>query len=143
VDPQIPVSPDTATGQLVKGILRDAQDLLDQQVRMFRSELKQEVRQLRSGMVSLLIGAVVATLALILLLGMLVHLLAERTQIPLWGCYGIVGGGLGLVGLALVLGGRKSVSDVHLAPPPASAQALKENVEWLKNLKQNVAERTT
>jgi hypothetical protein len=143
VNPEPSVSPDTATSQLVKGILRDAQELLNQQVRMFRSELKQEVRQLRSGMVSLLIGAVVAILALILLLGMLVHLLAEHTQIPLWGCYGIVGGGLGLVGLALVLGGRKSVSDVHLAPPPASAQALKENVEWLKNLKQNVAERTT
>jgi hypothetical protein len=134
VNDETPVSSETGAGTLMKGILQDAQHLLNQQIQLFRSEVKHELHQLRTGMVSLLIGAGIAAVGVVCLLGMLVHLLAAKTTIPLWGCYGIVGGGLGLVGLVLLLGGRKSVSDVHLAPPPATAQALKENVEWLKNL---------
>jgi Putative Actinobacterial Holin-X, holin superfamily III len=119
----------------MKGILQDAQDLVGQQLQLFRSEVKQEVRQLKSGILSISIGAVIAAVGALTLVGMLVHLLAAKTEIPLWGCYGIVGGGLTVGGLVILLGGKKSVADVHLAPPPETAQALKENVAWLKNLK--------
>jgi hypothetical protein len=128
----------------MKGILLDAQELLGQQVQLFRSEVKQEVRQLKSGIVSISIGAGIVAAGALTLVGMLVHLLAAKTEIPLWGCYGIVGGGLMVPGLLILLGGKKSVADVHLAPPPETAQALKENVAWLKNLKHgNTAEPTT
>jgi hypothetical protein len=144
VDHEAPVSPETGAGTLLGGILRDAQTLLAQQLALFRTEVKQELRQLKSGLVSLGIGIGIAAVGGLLLLGMVVHLLAAKTQIPLWGCYGIVGGALSMVGIAFLIGGRKSVADVHLAPPPATAQALKENVEWLKNLKPaKTAEPTT
>ena len=138
------VSPETGAGTLMKGILMDAQDLLGQQLQLFRGEVKQEVRQLKSGIVSISIGAGIAAIGALTLVGMLVHLLAAKTEIPLWGCYGIVGGGLTVGGLILLLGGKKSVADVHLAPPPETAHALKENVAWLKNLKHGkTAEPTT
>jgi Putative Actinobacterial Holin-X, holin superfamily III len=127
--------PEPGAGHLVSGIIRDAQDLLNQQFRLFRTEIKQEVRQLRTGIVSVCVGVGITALGTLLLLGMLVHALATYTSIPLWGCFGIVGGTLTVVGLGFLFGGRKSVADVHLAPPPVSAQALKENVEWLKSMK--------
>ena len=136
MQPETPVSSETGTGELVGGILRDAQELLRQQVEMFRSELKQEVRQLKSGLVSVSIGVGVAVVGTLFLVSMLVHLLAAKTEIPLWGCYGIVGGALMVLGLGFLARGKKSVSDVHLASPPATAQALKENVAWLKTLKE-------
>lgn len=137
-------SPETGTGTLMKGILLDAQDLVGQQLQLFRSEVKQEVRHLKSGMVSISIGAGIVVAGALTIVGMLVHLLAAKTEIPLWGCYGIVGGGLMLPGLLILFGGKKSVADVQLAPPPETAQAFKENVAWLKNLKHGkTAEPTT
>ena len=142
-DTHVPSEPGT-TRTLIRGIFRDAQELLDQHVRLVRSEVKQEVRQLKRGIVSVGIGVVIAGLGVVYLLGMVVQLLASSTQIPLWGCYGIVGGTLALVGAVLLFGGRKSVSDTHLAPPPVTGQALKEDVEWLKRMKHHgTAEPTT
>ena len=95
-------------------------------------------------MVSISIGAGIVVAGALTIVGMLVHLLAAKTEIPLWGCYGIVGGGLMLPGLLILFGGKKSVADVQLAPPPETAQAFKENVAWLKNLKHGkTAEPTT
>jgi hypothetical protein len=138
-----PIFEQSAT-TLLGGIVRDGQQLLHQQLEMLRSEVKQELHQLRSGLVSVCIGVGVAAVGGMFLLVMLVHLLDAYTEIPLWGCYGIVGGALGLVGGAFLIGGRKSVSDLQLSPPPATARALKENIEWIKNLKhRGAAEPTT
>ena len=90
------------------------------------------MRQLRSGMVSICVGAGVAAIGTVFVLAMLVHLLSAYSAIPLWGCYGIVGGAVALVGALILAGGRKSVADVHLAPPPITAQSLKENVAWVR-----------
>jgi len=136
MDAETRVHPETGAAALVGGILEDAKDLLGQQVEMFRSEVKQELRQLRHGIVSVCIGAGIAVLGALFILTMVAHLLAAKTEIPLWGCYGIVGGGLAVIGLIMLAAGRKSVSDVHLARPPVATRALKENVEWLKSLKQ-------
>jgi len=133
VDP--PIDPEPGTGALIGGILHDANELLGQQVEMFRSEVRQELRQLRTGMVSVCVGVGIAVAGALFIFVMLVQLLAAKTTLPLWACYGVVGGGLALIGVAFLSRGKKSVSDVHLAPPPATAQALKENVAWLKNVK--------
>jgi hypothetical protein len=41
---------------------------------------------------------------------MIVHLLAAVTPIPLWGCYGIVGGVLVFIGGMLLVAGKSTVS---------------------------------
>jgi hypothetical protein len=140
-EPSIPKEPGAAS--LMRGILSDGQDLLQQQIQLFRSEIRQELKQLRSGLVSLFIGGVIAGMGAIFLFVMLAQLLAATTAIPLWGCYGIVGGGLIIAGIATLAGGRKSVAEVQLAPPPVTAQALKENVEWLKNIRHGKTADTT
>ena len=88
-------------------------------------------------------GAVGLDLGAVFLLVTLVQLLAAKTEVPLWGCYGIVGGAVTILGLVVLLRGRKFVGDVRLAPPPATARALKENLAWLKNLKERRTVRRT
>jgi hypothetical protein len=53
-------------------------------------------------------------------------------RLPLWICYGIVGGGVSAAGLALLLKGREQMGQVQLLPPPETTNALKENATWLK-----------
>jgi len=62
---------------------------------------------------------------------MLVHGLQRATRLPLWGCYGLVGGAFGAFGAGLLVGGMRKASDVHLAAPPESLAALKENLAWI------------
>ena len=143
MDPEPFDPPEAGARSLVKGIFRDAQELLDQHVRLVRSEVKQELRRLKTGVLSVCVGAGIAALGVICLLGMAVHALAASTPIPLWGCYGIVGGALGVVGAGVLFAGRRSVSDVHLAPPPVTARALKEDAEWLGNMKHRKAAEQT
>jgi hypothetical protein len=64
---------------------------------------------------------------------MLVHGLRRSTRLPLWGCYGLVGGLLGAVGTALLAEGRRKAAGVRLAPPPETAAALRENLAWLED----------
>jgi hypothetical protein len=117
---------------LVGGIVSDFQDLTKQQFNLFRSEVKAELKRMVAGLVSMGVGAGLAALGGLLLVIMLVHLLDYYTDIPLWGCYGIVGGVVAAAGAALLLFGTKEVKDVELAPPPQTAETLKENLQWLK-----------
>ncbi len=117
---------------LVGGILSDAQDLIKQQFNMLRAELKEEIRQARTAAVSIGVGAGLLVIGGILLIVMLVHLLEYSTDIPVWGCYAIVGGGIALAGCILVYFGKKEAGDVHLIAPPQTAAALRENVQWLQ-----------
>src|SRR5262245_17611451 len=83
---------------LLGGIINDARDLLLQEFTMAKLEMQDELRKTKTAAVSLGIGIGVAGLGGILLAFMLVHLLQNLTELPLWGCYGIVGGVFGLVG---------------------------------------------
>jgi hypothetical protein len=62
---------------------------------------------------------------------MLAQLLHRATGLPLWASYGAVGGALGAAGAALLRSGGKGLAGLHLIPPQ-TAQAVKENLTWLK-----------
>ena len=63
---------------------------------------------------------------------MLVHGLHRTTRLPLWGCYGLVGGLLGTIGVGLVVGGTRRLSSVNLLPRETIA-TLGEDLEWIRN----------
>ncbi len=50
----------------------------------------------------------------IALVFMVVHLLATFTVVPLWGCFGIVGGVLVLFGALVMMSGKIKSKDVNL-----------------------------
>src|SRR4051812_34973660 len=79
---------------LVGLIADDAERLLVQHVDLLRSEFPRGLREVPPAIAS--IGAGVGLVAVGGILGslMLVHGLHKSTRIPLWGCYGLVGGAM-------------------------------------------------
>jgi len=127
-----PTSSEQSMASLVGDIISDAQSLIKQQFELLGREVQLEVQRAKTAAISLGVGIAVATVGGFLLLMMIVHLLAANTTLPLWGCYGVVGGTLAALGAGFFLFGRKEASDVTLAPPPQSAESIKENWQWLK-----------
>ena|SRR5437660_4096350 len=117
---------------LLSGIVDDAQRLLRQEVQLARQEFKQEWQKTKSAAVSLLVGAATLALATIFLLFMVVYLLAYFTTIPMWGCYGIVGGALAVIALTLLVLGKQEAGQIQLLPSQTVA-TLKENAQWIQN----------
>jgi len=123
--------PDTSLTELVSGILHDAQELLKQQFAMLKQEIKEDLRKTLTGLMFVGVGAAFGLAGLILVTVMLVHLLhALVPSLPEWACWGIWGGIALLTSAALVYAGvHKFMSFNPL--PDETAQALKENVQWI------------
>ena len=118
-------------GTLLREIVHDSEVLVGQQLRMFRAELREELVQ--AGQAALELGAgagLIATSGVLSALA-LVHALHKATRLPLWGCYGLVGGLLGAAGAGFLADSRARAADLRL-PPPESMAALRENLAWLK-----------
>jgi hypothetical protein len=131
----------TVTG-LLRGIINDVGDLIRQEFRFARTELKSDARaMLRAGLV-LACGAGTAVLGVILMAFMLVYLLhwlslpagTAEPGIPLWGCYGIVAAVFLAVGGLMAFMGVKAFQSVNPLPDE-TAKNVKENVEWIMNSK--------
>ena len=118
---------------LLRGIVGDAQELLQQQLALFRAEIKDDFRKTVGILIAIVSGAFMVAVGGALLCFMLVHLLnSVAPALPLWGCFGIIGGGVALIGgiVAYVAIARfKTFNPL----PDESVQALKENVQWIKN----------
>ena len=123
-----PVAPSLAA--LLGGIMKDAKDLLVQELTLAKLEGHDEVRQIKTAALSLGIGVGVAAVGGILLSVMLVHMLAAYTDIPLWGCYGIVGSVFGVLGWVLLASGKHKIEEIDVMPQ--TVETMKENTQWLR-----------
>jgi hypothetical protein len=119
---------------LVNGIVHDLEELVKQQLALFRSEMKSEVHKARDLAIPLGLGVWGILLGLAAFCLTLVHLLQWATSMPLWACYLIVGIACVVVGGGLVYVGKKQLDSFNPLPEE-SARALKENVQCLLNPK--------
>jgi hypothetical protein len=127
---------------LMRGIINDIGDLIRQEVKFARTEIKADLRKTRNAAAVLASGVGAALLGVILLALMLVHLLhwlslpaeAVTAAIPLWGCYGIVSAVFLVVGSAVSFMGCKMFESFN-PMPDETAQTVKENVQWIANSK--------
>jgi uncharacterized membrane protein required for colicin V production len=133
MDDGVKYAPEPGIATLVSGIVSDGQRLIEQQLTLLRREIESALRQARNAVISMAIGAGITAVGGLLLLAMVVHLLHAYTNLPLWACYGLVGGVLVAAGALLLVLGGKEAADVHILAPPQTTEALKENVEWLKH----------
>jgi hypothetical protein len=116
---------------LVSGIIGDAQALFKQQLALFRTEVKQDIKRTKQALVALVSGLALLTVGAALLCFMLVYgLNAAFPDLPLWGCYGIVGGVFTLIGGIAFYSAVRQFQEFNPLPDE-SAQALKENVQWI------------
>ena len=142
---EVHVPPEEASmTSLIRGIINDVGDLIRQEIRFARTEIKSDARKAMRASLSLAIGSGITCLGVILVALMLVYLLhwlslpvgtnPDPATIPMWGCYGIVAAVFLVVGAGLGFLGIKSFQ--HNNPlPEQTAQSIKENVEWIVNSK--------
>jgi Putative Actinobacterial Holin-X, holin superfamily III len=123
-----PAAPSLAA--LLGGIMKDARDLLVQELTLTKLEGHDELRQIKTAALALGIGVGVAAVGGILLSVMLVHVLAAYTDIPLWGCYGIVGSVFGVLGWVLLASGKHKIEEIDVMPQ--TVETMKENAQWLR-----------
>jgi len=121
--------PDSGVGELVAGIVHDAQELINQQLALFKQEVRQDLKRARDGAAFMATAAGACLIGSLLLVLMLVHLLnwLAPDNLPLWSCYGIVGGVLALIGAVLAW---RATQKFERALPEKTVKALEENLEW-------------
>jgi hypothetical protein len=61
---------------------------------------------------------------------MLVHVLVAYTDVSLWGCYGIVGSVLAVLGWVRLAAGTHQGEEIDVMPQ--TVETMKENVQWLR-----------
>src|SRR5437660_10788026 len=120
---------------LVNGIVHDAQELLHQQIALFKHEVRENLRKTKEAAQSLSLGAGLGMTGGLFLGFMLVYVLHEVwPRLPLWASFGIIGAALLIAAGVLIYLGRKKLETVS-AVPEQSLAALKENVAWITNRK--------
>jgi protein-S-isoprenylcysteine O-methyltransferase Ste14 len=114
---------------LVSGILNDVQQLLAQQTRLLRLEIREDLRKARTGAVALGVGLGITAVGGLLFCVMLPLLLAALTDWPQWVCFGIFGVLFLFIGGGAVYAAWKKFQDA--ASLPESTTTLKENLTCL------------
>jgi hypothetical protein len=117
---------------LVGGIISDVQQLVKQEIALARREMTDELNKTKEAAISIAIGGGVALLGVLLLCLMLVYLLVDVAGLSHWLSFLIVGGGLLIIGVALLFVGKARADQVRLVPKQ-TAETMRENVQWLKN----------
>ena len=123
-----PAAPSLAA--LLGGIMHDAKDLLIQELTLATLEGHEELGRLKTAALLLGIGGGIAAVGGLLLSVMLVHGLAAYTDVPLWGCYGIVGSVLVVLGGVLLASGKHQAEEIDVMPQ--TVETMKENAQWLR-----------
>jgi hypothetical protein len=62
---------------------------------------------------------------------MLVYLLRALTNLPLWACYGIVGGVFAILGGVLLYTGKTKAAEIDVVPQQ-TVETMKENAAWIR-----------
>lgn len=120
----------TSFTSLVGDLASDANELLRQEVALTKLEVQYELRKAKTVAMALGVGIGVPILGGIFLMLMVVHLLAALTVVPLWGCYGIVGSGLVVLGGVLLAVGKATAKKLGVVPQ-GTAERINERVQWL------------
>jgi len=123
------INNDRPVSDVVQDIVRNIQEIIRSEVRLAKTEVREEVGHAKSAGIVVAAGAVAAIFAVLFLLWAVVYALA--TAMPQWAAALIIGVLLG-IGAGLTLNaGVKRFKQVKPTPQRTIA-SLKENVQWAK-----------
>jgi hypothetical protein len=137
---EAPPKPEVAP--LVRGIVNDLGDLLQQQLKFARAEIRNDMRKTWDVTQLFGVGAVVGLLGLGVLAFTLAHLLhwltspagADPATLPLWACFGIVSALILATSAVLIVLGKKKLDSFNPLPDQ-TVDTMKENLEWITSSK--------
>ena len=110
-------------------IVRNIQEIVRSEVRLAKTEIRDEAAKAKSAGLLITVGAVTAIFAALFLLLMIVYVLSR--VMPNWAAALIVGVALAIVAGATLSAGVKRFKQIH-PTPERTVETLKENVEWVK-----------
>lgn len=115
---------------LMSGIISDVQRLIEQQLSMFRQEIRDDLRKSKQTASSLAFSVCLTAGGNGLLLLMLPLVLNWMIPtLPMWACFGIAGAALSVVGGILLYARIQKVESMDLFSNQA-VEAFKENLKW-------------
>jgi uncharacterized membrane protein YqjE len=115
--------------ELVRGIVHDAHDLVEQQFKLFQIEIKNYMGRLKDASIPMVIGAVVGVVAAICVAASCGLLLSWIwPTLPLWAGFAITGAALLVVGVLLALWGKCRIDACGESEPRADTP--KESIPW-------------
>lgn len=114
---------------LVSGILSDVQQLMAQQTRLLRLEIREDIHKARTGAIFLGAGLGITALGGLLVCVALPLLLSALTNWPLWVCFGLFGILFLFIGAGATFAAVKKFQGA--ASLPESTTTLKENMACL------------
>jgi len=125
--------PRVSVGPLLSDILEDVQELVQENLALFREETKEHLQEGLNAARPMFIGIGLLGAAGLMFVFGLVYLLSWLfPALPLWACYGLVAVTLGVLGWILFAFGKEKMAKVDPVPEKALAE-LKENMPWNGN----------
>jgi len=131
--PGRPSGGDPGIGELVAGILGDVTKLIENHLALFRTEVGNDLRKVKEGVVPLAASVALAMVATGLFAAFLVGLLAwAMPSIPWWGWAGILAALFGVIaGISCYAGITKLAS--YSPMPTETVQTAKESLQCISN----------
>jgi uncharacterized membrane protein YqjE len=120
---------DRSFSDLLQDIIRNVQEIVRSEVRLAKTEIREEAAKTKASLVLLGAGALTGFLAILFLLLMIASALA--LVMPNWAAALVVGAALAVAAGVMLMGGVKSFQRIHPAPE-RTVQTIKENIEWAK-----------
>jgi hypothetical protein len=121
---------DTSIADVLRSVIRDAQDLVRTEVALAKAELRNEVKTVGVAAATLAGAAIAGLIAVVFLLTAGAWALPLLLGWPVWTGFAIVGVILAIVAGALGLAGKKRLNgQVRM---PLTTETMKENVQWMR-----------
>jgi uncharacterized membrane protein YqjE len=120
---------DRSLSDVLQDVIRNVQEIVRSEVRLAKTEMREEAAKAKSATLLLGAGAVTAIFAILFLLLMIVHALA--LVMPSWAAALIVGAVLAVVAGVTLPAGVRRFKLIH-PTPERTVETIKENVEWAK-----------
>ena len=115
---------------LIRGTIRDGIGIVRDEILLARTEMREEVIRIKSGLITVVAAVVVGLLAVIMLLDTIAWGAVYAFDWPAWAGFGIVALPLLVIAIVLAVMGRAMLSRERYMPK--SVDTLKENAEWLR-----------
>lgn len=127
-----PVPDRDSWSELIAGILSDATHLFAKEIELAKLEIRADIRNSKSLLTGIAVGAVIALLGTALLCIAAALALFAYTTLPQWACFAVVGGVMLVAGVCFGAVAARNAKKIDFIPQRA-AEAVKEDIGWINS----------